>query len=73
MSNSQSNSWLTIEIAEGKNREVRKIFENLDIQINRLIRIKFGLFELGQIKKGQFIELNKKEVTLKLKKIGFKG
>ena len=69
---SQSNSWLTIEIAEGKNREVRKIFEHLDIQINRLIRIKFGPFELGQIKKGEFIELNKKEVLPKLKKIGFK-
>ena len=73
MSYSQSNSWLTIEIAEGKNREVTKIFEHLDIQINRLIRIKFGPFELGQIKKGEFIELNKKEVPLKLKKIGFKG
>ena len=73
MSYSQSNSWLTIEIAEGKNREVRKIFEHLDIQINRLIRIKFGPFELGQIKKGEFIELNKKEVPPKLKKIGFKG
>ena len=72
MSYSQSNSWLTIEIAEGKNREVRKIFEHLDIQINRLIRIKFGPFELGQIKKGEFIELNKKEVPPKLKKIGFK-
>jgi tRNA threonylcarbamoyladenosine biosynthesis protein TsaE len=69
---SQSNSWLTIEIAEGKNREVRKIFEHLDIQINRLIRIKFGPFELGQINKGEFIELNKKEVPTKLKKIGFK-
>jgi 23S rRNA pseudouridine2605 synthase len=72
ISHSQSNSWLTIEIAEGKNREVRKIFEHLDIQINRLIRIKFGPFELGQINKGEFIELNKKEVPTKLKKIGFK-
>ena len=73
MSYSQSNSWLTIEIAEGKNREVRKIFEYLGIQINRLIRIKFGPFELGQIKKGEYIELNKKEVPTKLKKIGFQG
>ena len=73
ISYSQSNSWITIEIAEGKNREVRKVFEHLDIQINRLIRIKFGLFELGQIKKGEFIELNKKEVPMKLKKMGFKG
>ena len=45
---------------------------HLDIQINRLIRIKFGPFELGQINKGEFIELNKKEVPTKLKKIGFK-
>ncbi len=73
ISHSQSNSWLTIEIAEGKNREVRKIFEYLNIQISRLIRIKFGPFELGQIKKGEFIELNKKEASMKLKKLGFTG
>ncbi len=73
ISYSQSNSWLTIEISEGKNREVRKIFEYLNIQISRLIRIKYGPFDLGQVKKGQFIELNRSEVEAKLKKIGFKG
>ena len=73
ISYSQSNTWLTVEIAEGKNREVRKIFEYLNIQISRLIRIKYGPFDLGQLKKGEFIELKKREVTIKIKKTGFKG
>ena len=73
ISYSQSNTWLTVEIAEGKNREVRKVFEYLNIQISRLIRIKYGPFDLGQLKKGEFIELKKREVRMKIKKTGFKG
>ena len=45
-----SNSWLTIAISEGKNREIRKVMEHLGLQVNRLIRTSFGPFTLGDLK-----------------------
>lgn len=38
----ESNSWLTISLQEGKNREIRNIMEHLGLQVNRLIRVSFG-------------------------------
>lgn len=73
ISYSQSNTWLSIEISEGKNREIRNICEHFRLQINRLIRTNFGPFELNNIKKGEFIELPKKIVKGRLKKIGYLG
>ncbi len=48
-----SNVWLTLGLREGKNREVRKILENLDLKVNRLIRISFGPFQLLDLPPGQ--------------------
>lgn len=73
ISYSQSNTWLSIEISEGKNREIRNICEHFRLQINRLIRTNFGPFELNNIQKGEFIELPKKIVKGRLKKIGYLG
>ena len=73
ISYSQSNTWLSIEISEGKNREIRNICEHFRLQINRLIRTNFGPFELNNIKKGEFIELPKKIIKGRLKKIGYLG
>lgn len=73
ISYSQSNTWLSIEISEGKNREIRKICEHFRLQINRLIRTDFGPFELNNIQKGEFIELPKTVVIGRLKKIGYLG
>jgi 23S rRNA pseudouridine2605 synthase len=44
-----ANVWLTIGIREGKNREVRKVLETLGLKVNRLIRVAFGPFELGEL------------------------
>jgi 23S rRNA pseudouridine2605 synthase len=44
-----ANVWLTLGIREGKNREVRKVLETLDLKVNRLIRVAFGPFELGEL------------------------
>lgn len=52
-----SNSWLVISLSEGKNREIRKVMEKLGLQVNRLIRISFGPFSLGEIKPGQVVEV----------------
>ncbi len=52
-----ANVWLTFAIREGKNREVRKVLESLGLKVNRLIRIAFGPFELGNIDDGEVKEI----------------
>jgi 23S rRNA pseudouridine2605 synthase len=51
------NSWLTIAIREGKNREVKRICEHLGLQVNRLIRTGFGPFQLGELPRGGIEEV----------------
>jgi 23S rRNA pseudouridine2605 synthase len=52
-----ANQWLTIGIREGKNREVRKVLEHIGLKVNRLIRVAFGPFELGELKEGAVEEI----------------
>ncbi len=52
-----ANVWLTVGIREGKNREVRKVLETLRLKVNRLIRIAFGPFELGDLDDGAVREI----------------
>ena len=47
-----SNVWLTIGLREGKNREVRKVLAHLGLEVNRLIRISYGPFQLAELKPG---------------------
>ena len=51
------NTWLTIAIKEGKNREVKRICEHLGLQVNRLIRTAFGPFQLGELARGGIEEV----------------
>ena len=60
----QSNIWLTIGIKEGKNREVRKLLEYIGLQVTRLIRLSFGPFELGEMKRGDIQEVSLKDMQL---------
>jgi 23S rRNA pseudouridine2605 synthase len=48
-----SNVWLTIGLNEGKNREVRRALDAIGLRVNRLIRVSYGPFQLGQIEKGE--------------------
>ena len=59
-----ANVWLTFAIKEGKNREVRKVLEHLGLRVNRLIRLSYGPFELGDLKEGAVEEVE----TLALRK-----
>jgi 23S rRNA pseudouridine2605 synthase len=43
------NSWITIALTEGKNREVRRLLEHIGLSVNRLIRLSFGPFQLGKL------------------------
>jgi 23S rRNA pseudouridine2605 synthase len=47
-----SNLWLTISLREGKNREVKRVLAHLGLSINRLIRISYGPFQLGELAVG---------------------
>jgi 23S rRNA pseudouridine2605 synthase len=47
-----------IGLREGKNREVKRVLEHLGLAVNRLIRISFGPFELGNLPEGAVAELN---------------
>ena len=44
-----SNVWITVAIAEGKNREVRRVLESVGLKVNRLIRLAYGPFALGTL------------------------
>jgi 23S rRNA pseudouridine2605 synthase len=52
-----SNVWLTFAIREGKNREVRNVLRVLGLQVNRLIRVSFGPFQLGELAEGAVEEV----------------
>jgi 23S rRNA pseudouridine2605 synthase len=45
-----ANAWVTVAIREGKNREIRRAMEAVGLQVNRLIRLSYGPFQLGQLK-----------------------
>jgi 23S rRNA pseudouridine2605 synthase len=47
------NVWLMLGLREGKNREVKRLAETLGLKVNRLIRISFGPFALGDLPSGQ--------------------
>ena len=53
-----TNSWLTVKLREGKNREVRRAFEAVGTTVNRLIRISFGPFRLDGLKPGEVTEVS---------------
>ena len=52
-----ANQWISVVIAEGKNREVRKVLESLGLTVNRLIRVAYGPYELGSLERGSVEEL----------------
>ncbi|MCP2680335.1 rRNA pseudouridine synthase [Maricaulaceae bacterium NA33B04] len=52
-----ANVWLTVGIKEGKNREVRKVLAHVGLTVNRLMRVAYGPFQLGNLKRGEVTEL----------------
>lgn len=54
------NVWITMGLREGKNREIKRILEHLGLQVNRLIRVSFGPFQLGDLEQGLVEEVRTK-------------
>ena len=52
-----ANIWLVFAIREGKNREVRNVLAHLGLEVNRLIRISYGPFQLGELAEGAVEEV----------------
>jgi 23S rRNA pseudouridine2605 synthase len=55
-----ANAWIAIAIAEGKNREVRRVLEALGLKVNRLIRVAYGPFQLGTLEPSAVEEVPRK-------------
>jgi 23S rRNA pseudouridine2605 synthase len=52
-----ANLWISVQISEGKNREVRKVLESIGLTVNRLIRLAYGPFQLGTLPSGAVEEI----------------
>ena len=50
-----------IKLTEGKNREIRKIFENFGLIVNRIIRTNYGDYSIDKMKLGEFKKVNPKK------------
>ena len=61
-----ANRWLTLTLAEGKNREVRKVLDALDLMVSRLIRVGYGPFVLGDLEPGEVAEVPAKVLRAEL-------
>jgi len=57
-----SNVWITMDLREGKNREVKRVFEHLGASVNRLIRVSFGPFQLGDLPEGAVEEVRQRHL-----------
>ena len=55
-------SHLTVRLAEGKNREIRRMFSALSHEVTRLKRVAYGALELGALEPGKFRELSRSEL-----------
>ncbi|MBP2547863.1 23S rRNA pseudouridine2605 synthase [Neorhizobium galegae] len=51
------NVWITMGLREGKNREIKNVLGALGLEVNRLIRLSYGPFQLGDLPEGQVVEV----------------
>jgi 23S rRNA pseudouridine2605 synthase len=61
-----ANVWLTFAMREGKNREVKNVLGHLGLAVNRLIRVSFGPFQLGDLPEGEVVEVKTRHLREQL-------
>ncbi len=68
ISANNSNSVVQLELAEGKNREVRRLFESQGLEVNRLVRVQIGKVKLAELPIGKWRSLTEAEIKSLLSK-----
>jgi 23S rRNA pseudouridine2605 synthase len=64
------NRWLTVTLREGKNREIRYVFEYYGYPVSRLIRIAYAGIELGDLERGEVAQVPQHKVAALMKRLG---
>jgi 23S rRNA pseudouridine2605 synthase len=60
------NAWITFAMREGKNREIRNVLGELGLKVNRLIRLSYGPFQLGELPAGAVEEIKTRQLREQL-------
>ncbi len=68
-----ANAWLTIALREGRNREIRRAMDHAGLEVNRLIRVSYGPFQLGQLEPGSVEEVGQRVVRDQIGRRGEPG
>ena len=66
----EKNTWVEVVLDEGKNRQIRRIFEALGVGVLRLVRVATGPLQLGDLAKGQVRRLSQAEKLAVDREIG---
>ena len=67
------NHWYHVTLSEGKNREVRRMWESQGVQVSRLIRVRFGHLHLPRdLRPGEWVELDEAEIERLMTQVGVK-
>ena len=66
-----ANHWYHVVIREGRNREVRRLFEAIGLRVSRLMRVRFGTLSLPRaLRRGQYVEMPPREVRQLMTELG---
>ena len=62
ISDIKKNTWIKLDLFEGKKNEIREIFRSINLNVNKLKRVSFGPFNLNNLKPGQIEMVSNKEL-----------
>ena len=69
-----ANHWYHVVIREGRNREIRRLFDALGLRVSRLMRVRFGTLTLPrELRRGQYLEMRRGEVAGLLVELGLEA